>query len=84
MRTEAHIQVCGFRKVFLQGLLLQAFWYVKCAYLVFMNFKKQITMYARKITIELLTCGIMYKNTKYHMEGHREALVSLYSKCAFF
>jgi len=26
----------------------------------------------------------MFKNTKYRIEGHREALVSLYSKCAYF
>jgi len=49
-----------------------------------MNLKKQITLYTRKIAKELLTYVIMYKNTKYRIEGHREALVSLYSKCAYF
>jgi len=43
-----------------------------------MYFKQQITLYTREIAKELLTCGIMYKNTKYRTEGHREALVSLY------
>ena len=48
-----------------------------------MNVKKQITLYTRKIAKELLTCAIMYKNTKYRIEGHREALVSHYGKCAY-
>jgi len=49
-----------------------------------MNVKKQITLYTRKIAKELFACVIMYKNTKYRIEGHRKALVSLYSKCAYF
>jgi len=53
-------------------------------FIFFHEFKKEITLYNRKIAKELLTCGIMYKNTKYRTEGHRETSVSLHNKRAFF